>query len=80
MKRGINSIITPAMIALVFDGALAKKFPRPALARKVCEMRAEGADFPTIGKKYGLNSTTTRQMVVKAITLYRIHEIQEATP
>lgn len=80
MKRGINSKITPAMIALVFEGALAKKFPRPALARKICEMRAEGADFPTIGKKYGLNPTTTRQIVVRAITLYRLNEIQEATP
>lgn len=79
MKRGINSIITTEQIATVFGGALAYKFPRPFLARKVCEMRAQGFEFPAISKKYGLSQYTCMSIVKKAIRLFKVFGKDDAT-
>ena len=79
MKRGINSIITNEQVATVFGGELAKKFTRPFLARKVCEMRAQGFEFPAISKKYGLSQYTCMNIVRKAVRLFKVFG-EEATP
>lgn len=77
MKRGVNSKITTEVIEAVFGGELAKKFTRPTLARKVCECRAKGEEFTVISKRYGITQTFCRNMVLRAVTLYKINEIGE---
>ena len=75
IKRGSNTIVSPDVIEFVFgESGLWKKFPRPKLAKNICQYRSDGMRFKDIGRRCRISAATAEVVVKKALWLYKLNK------
>ena len=71
--RAVKVPITQEMIDVVFsDPKLCKKFPRPQIAKRVCEMRVAGVVYAEIAKRCKASNYYCMQTVDKVVRLFTV--------
>ena len=73
MMVRVKTQITQEMIDAVFsDTKLLKRFPRPQMAKAVCEMRVAGETYADIATRCKASNYYCMQAVDKVVRLYTV--------
>lgn len=69
----VKTQITQEMIDAVFsDPKLCKKFPRPQIAKSVCDLRVAGVAYAEIAKRCKASNYYCMQTVDKVVRLFTV--------